>query len=83
MTLIFSSVSDYAQVKNPRFYVEVCQQMGILPYEMAQIGDSWELDFLAPREVRIKAFHLDGGGYMKNEDSVTSLADLEVRLSGN
>lgn len=78
---IFSSISDYDQLKSPAFYLKVCHEMGVLPEEMAHIGDSWQFDFIAAREVGIRAFHLDRGGYAGNKDSLTSLADLEARLS--
>ncbi|TET40405.1 MAG: HAD family hydrolase [Dehalococcoidia bacterium] len=79
---VFSSVSDYGQLKTPAFYLKVCQGMGILPCEMAHVGDSWQFDFLAPKEAGIEAFHLNRGGYAKNDKSLTSLADLEARLLG-
>ena len=78
---VFSSVSDYGQLKSPAFYLRVCHEMNILPKQMAHIGDSWQFDFLAPKEAGIEAFHLNRGGYAKNHESVTSLADLEARLS--
>jgi len=79
---VFSSISDYGQLKSPDFYLRVCQQMGILPQEMAHIGDSWQFDFIAAKEAGIRAFHLHRQGYARNEDSLTSLADLELRLLG-
>ena len=78
---IFSSISDYGQLKTPEFYLKVCQEMGISPFEIAHIGDSWQFDFIAAREAGIRAFHLDRGEFAKNKDSLTSLADLEARLS--
>lgn len=77
---IFSSVSDYGQVKTPEFYLEVCRQMVILPEEMAHIGDIWELDFLAANEAGIEAFHPDRRKERADKRSLTSLADLEVQL---
>ena len=77
---IFSTVSDYGQVKTPEFYLEVCRQMGISPEEMAHVGDLWEQDFLAAEEAGIMAFHLDRRGERKDGSSLRSLADLEARL---
>ncbi len=79
---VFSSVSDYNQLKSPAFYRKVCQEMDVLPREMAHIGDSWQFDFTVPKEVGIKAFYLDREGCVENDESLTSLADLEARLSG-
>lgn len=77
---VFSSVSDYGQVKTPEFYLEVCRQMCVSPQEMAHVGDLWEQDFLAAEEAGIKAFHLDRRGERKDGRSLRSLADLEAGL---
>ena len=42
---VFSSISDYGQLKNPVFYLTVCREMNILPEQIAHIGDSWRFDF--------------------------------------
>jgi FMN phosphatase YigB (HAD superfamily) len=79
-TKVFSSVSDYGQIKTPEFYLEVCRQMGVSPQEMAHVGDLWEQDFLVPRDTGIRAFHLDRRGERKDGSSLRSLADLEAML---
>jgi len=77
---VFSSVSDYGQIKTPGFFLEVCRQMGISPQEMAHVGDLWEQDFIIPTEAGIKAFHLDRRGERKDGSSLRSLAELETCL---
>jgi 5'-nucleotidase len=79
---VFSTVSDYSQIKTPQFFLEVCRQMGVSPQEMAHVGDLWEQDFIAPRNAGIRAFHLDRRGEWKDAGSLRSLADLELRLRG-
>jgi putative hydrolase of the HAD superfamily len=79
---VFSTVSDYGQIKTLEFFLEVCRQMGVSPQEMAHVGDLWEQDFVVPREAGITAFHLDRRGERKDHRSLTSLADLETRLQG-
>ena len=79
---VFSSVSDYGQIKTPEFFLEVCRQMGISPEEMAHVGDLWEQDFVVPSEAGVKAFHLDRRGKRKDRRSLRSLADLQLRLRG-
>jgi len=79
---VFSSVSDYAQIKTPEFFLEVCRQMSVSPQEMAHVGDLWEQDFLAAKEAGIKAFHIDRMGKRKDGSSLRSLADLEARIQG-
>jgi putative hydrolase of the HAD superfamily len=77
---IFSTVSDYGQIKTPEFYLEVCRQVGVSPQEMAHVGDLWEQDFLAAKEAGLKAFHLDRKNERKDGRSLASLAELEKRL---
>jgi len=79
---VFSSVSDYGQLKSPAFYLRVCHEMNILPNEMAHIGDSWQFDFLAPKEAGIEAFYLDRRQERKDERSLTSLIEVEATLLG-
>jgi len=79
-TKVFSSVSDYGQIKTPEFFLEVCRQMGVSPDEMAHVGDLWEQDFIAAKKAGIRAFHLDRRGERKDGSSLRSLADLETRL---
>ena len=79
---VFSTVSDFRQIKTPSFFLEVCRQMGVSPREMAHVGDLWEQDFLIPKEAGIKAFHLDRRGEGRDGSSLRSLAELEPRLRG-
>ena len=79
---VFSSISDYGQLKSPAFYLMVCQEMNIPPGEIAHIGDSWQFDFLAAKEAGIEAFHLDRRWELEDRKSLTSLVGLEARLLG-
>ena len=79
---VFSSVSDYGQIKTPQFFLEVCRQMGVSPQEMAHVGDLWQQDFLTAREAGLKAFHLDRRGERKDGSSLRSLAELDLILRG-
>jgi len=69
---IFSSVSDYGQLKTPSFYMKICREMDILPEETAHVGDNWQFDFTIPREVGINAFHLN----RKEQPSLVSITNL-------
>ena len=77
---VFSSISDYGQIKNPAFYLTVCREMNIFPEEIAHIGDSWRFDFLAAREAGIKALYLNRDWKSEEEKSLTSLTALELIL---
>jgi putative hydrolase of the HAD superfamily len=78
---VFSSVSDYRQLKTSSFYLKVCQEMGVSPEEMAHVGDSWQFDFTMPREAGVNAFHLDRKGQPGSE-SMTDLRQFESKLLG-
>jgi putative hydrolase of the HAD superfamily len=77
---VFSTVSDYGQIKTPELFLEISRQMGVAPYEMAHVGDLWEQDYLAAKEASVKAFHLDRTGECKEGKSLASLVDLEAKL---
>lgn len=79
---VFSSISDYGQIKTPDFYLEVCRQMRVFPEEVVHIGDLWDQDYLAAREAGLKAFHLDRSKKGESGSSLRSLADLERKLLG-
>jgi len=55
----FSTVSDFGTMKDAASYRVVCDKMGILPYEMAHVGDSFELDYIRARKAGLRAFFLD------------------------
>ncbi|MFH0846923.1 MAG: HAD family hydrolase [Chloroflexota bacterium] len=87
-TRTFSSFSDCGQFKCPDFYLTVCREMGVKPPEMVHVGDNWEKDFLMPREVSIKTFHLNRKGkpFRENlqgepdENTLTDLRQLVERV---
>jgi len=76
---VFSSVSDYGQLKTPAFYLKVCEEMGVLPEEVAHVGDNWQFDCTMPREVGVNAFYLNREGQPSLE-SITDLSQLKPRL---
>lgn len=80
---VFSSVSDYGQLKTPDFYLKVCREMDVLPNQISHSGDSWQFDFLAPKEAGVEAFHLDTSEEEKGKGkkgSLSSLTELRARL---
>jgi FMN phosphatase YigB (HAD superfamily) len=74
---VFSSISDYGQLKNPQFYAWVCQEMGVEPLEMVHIGDSQRFDLIAAKEAGIRAFHLNRDEESVDPEALRSLAELE------
>ena len=76
---VFSSVSDYGQLKTPAFYLRVCEEMGVSPEEVAHVGDNWQFDFTMPRQIGVNTFHLNREG-QPGLESITDLRQLEPRL---
>ena len=77
---VFSSVSDYKMLKTPEFYKKMCLALEVQPDQLVHVGDNWQFDVLAPREVGIRAFYLDRSGQSDNQDSLTDLAQLGFLL---
>jgi HAD superfamily hydrolase (TIGR01549 family) len=77
---VFSSISDYSQLKCPEFYAAMCCAIGVRPEEVAHVGDSWDFDVLSAREAGIKAFYLDRSRSRDEIASLTTLSELETRL---
>ena len=77
---IFSSISHYQQVKSPEFYLAICQEMGVVPNQVAHVGDNFQFDVLSPSHVGIKAFHLDRSGENQGE-ALVDLTQLKPCLS--
>jgi 5'-nucleotidase len=78
---VFSSISDYGQLKTPQFYLAVCREMDVKPREVVHIGDSLRFDVMAAQEAGIRAFHIQRGQSPGSGTSLASLSDLKERLS--
>lgn len=76
---IFSSVSDFNELKKEAFFLRVCREMKVRPQQMVHIGDNWELDFIAPKRVGITAFFLDRDGE-ESEGVVRDLKEFATKL---
>jgi putative hydrolase of the HAD superfamily len=77
---IFSSISDYKQIKTPDFYHKMCQELDIPPEQVLHIGDNWQLDFVAARETGIQVLYLDRKGENNHQSSLADLAQLKTYL---
>jgi FMN phosphatase YigB (HAD superfamily) len=73
---VFSSISHYGQVKNPDFYLSVCQEMGVNPAQVIHVGDNWQFDFLNARQAGLCAFHIDRSG-QNHQESLSDLTQLK------
>ena len=81
-TRVFSSLSDYKQLKTSEFYRRMCQELEVQPEQVVHVGDNWQFDFVAPGEIGIHAFYLDRSGQADDENSLANLAQLKHRLPG-
>lgn len=79
---VFSSLSDYNQVKTSMFYSKMCQALGVRPQEVIHVGDNREFDFIAPSKIGIQAFYLDRKGEPRGDDSFADLTELNTLLIG-
>jgi HAD superfamily hydrolase (TIGR01549 family) len=75
---IYSSITDYRQLKTAEFYLKMCRAMQVEPEQVVHIGDNWQFDFMAPSEIGIQAFYLDRK--QQTENSVANLLQLKVYL---
>jgi putative hydrolase of the HAD superfamily len=78
---IFSATSDFKQVKKTsELYAQICKIIKITPSQMIHVGDHYEFDYLAPKELGIKTYFLDRNGTKpSNNFIVKNLKDfLEV-----
>jgi FMN phosphatase YigB (HAD superfamily) len=80
-TRVFSSLTDYKQLKTPEFYLNMCQAMGVQPEQVVHVGDNLQVDFVAPREVGIKAFYLDRKKQRDSSNALVSLIQLKAYLT--
>ncbi len=80
-TKVFSSLTDYKQLKTPEFYLKICQAMGVRPEQVVHIGDNLQFDFVAPREIGIQAFYLDRKQQSDDRNALTSLIQLKAYLA--
>jgi HAD superfamily hydrolase (TIGR01549 family) len=77
---IFSSVSHYRQLKNPDFYIRICEEMSVKPSRVIHVGDNWQFDFLNARQAGINAVYLDRSG-RDHQESLSDLSQLKQLLT--
>lgn len=76
---IFSSISHYRQLKNPDFYIRICEEMSVKPSRVIHVGDNWQFDFLNARQAGINALYLDRSG-RNHQESLSDLSQLKQLL---
>ncbi len=78
---VFSSISDYQQLKTADFYHKMCRSLNVSPEEVVHIGDNWQFDFIAAGETGIRAFYLDRQSQNSHQPGTfSSLTPLKYHL---
>jgi len=78
---IFSSTSDFQQVKTAEFYKNMCRRLGVKPGQVAHIGDHLQFDCLEPAGIGIRAYYLDREGKSGDPTSVRDLAQFAETIN--
>ena len=78
---IYSSTSDYQQVKTADFWSAMCRDLGVDPGQVIHVGDHMQFDFVEPASIGIKAFHLDRNRESGMAASLQSLNELVPLLA--
>jgi putative hydrolase of the HAD superfamily len=73
---IYSSTSDYQQVKTADFWAAMCRDLEVAPRQVIHVGDHMQFDFVEPASIGIRAFHLDRNRESGTADSLQSLNEL-------
>jgi HAD superfamily hydrolase (TIGR01549 family) len=79
---IFSSTTDFRQVKTAEFYKNMCRQLGVNPEQVVHVGDHLQFDCLEPTSIGIRAYYLDRGGKSGDPAAVRDLAQFAKTISG-
>ncbi len=78
---IFSAISDRNEIKKtPQMFEMICKILDTEPNKIAHVGDNWYSDFISPRKIGIKSFHLDRTGKKSGKFVIRDLNELEDRL---
>jgi len=79
---IYSSTTDFKQVKTADFWASMCRDLGVDPRQVIHVGDHKQFDFIEPASIGIKAYHLDRIGKAGTAASIQSLSELSHLLIG-
>ncbi|HVX44138.1 MAG TPA: HAD family hydrolase [Mycobacteriales bacterium] len=80
---VVTSVEVGWRKPHPAIYAEALRRVGADPGEVAFVGDTFEADYLGPRETGMTAFLIDPAGRhpVSEPHRLRALADLEGRLN--
>jgi putative hydrolase of the HAD superfamily len=78
---IFSSTSDFQQVKTAEFYINMCRRLQVEPGQVVHVGDHLQFDCLEPASIGIRAYYLDREGKSGDPAAVRDLAQFAIILN--
>ena len=80
---IFSATSDFNLTKNkPTIFQEVCKICKISPFEMIHIGDDYKFDYQVPKQIGIRAIHLNREKQKTKDNNKEEIRTLrKIRIS--
>jgi HAD superfamily hydrolase (TIGR01549 family) len=79
---IFSSTSDFKNVKMADFYIKMCHQLKIQPEQVVHVGDNFQFDYSEPRSIGIQSYYLDREGRSGKPGILRNLTQLVQMLDG-
>jgi len=79
---IFSSTTDFQQVKTAGFYKNMCRRLQVEPEQVVHVGDHLQFDCLEPASIGIRAYYLDREGKSGDPAAVQDLAQFAKTLNG-
>ena len=77
---VFSSISDFRQIKTIDFYKQLCMELDVTPEQILHIGDNWQFDFLNARETGLRAFFLDRDYINNKPGALANLDQLKAHI---
>jgi putative hydrolase of the HAD superfamily len=78
---IFSSTTDFQQVKTAAFYKNMCLRLQVDPEQVVHVGDHLQFDCLEPASIGIRAYYLDREGKSGDPAAVRDLAQFTATIN--
>ncbi len=81
---VFSAVDDFGMVKKDAdAYRKLAEKCRVHPSEAVHIGDDWEFDYLAPKQLGMHAFYLDRKKEKKKTEGIVwDLGEFAKKVRG-
>ncbi|HLC97586.1 MAG TPA: HAD family hydrolase [Candidatus Nanoarchaeia archaeon] len=79
---IYSAPSQFKLRKSKPVFKLILKELHLKPQEVVHVGDDHDGDYLVPRELGMRAFHLLRGRKRKGEFEINSLKELLKKLDG-